>query len=245
MPVTERRRMRQALALALAVGLLAPSAARAAVILHLHGVGGGGPDVSVKEVTVWSGQSFALHATLEVDNNEAVTGLGFWLFDAQSAGFSITLRTLAPGSPYTVATSTNAQITNTGNGIAPPGPDNALNPVNDRDLGVHLDGQSSPPGNQLQHLLALTILVDSTVAGTEAAPVAYPIMASHSGAGIGYEWVDANFDPHSFDGGAAPRTFTVRVIPEPASASLLAAGLIVVSARRRSICASARSGAAR
>jgi hypothetical protein len=218
--------------LALLLTLLAPSVAQAAVILHLHGAGPGGPDISVKDAPAYVGATVTIHATLEVTGGESVIGLGFWLTETPSTGFSITLRTLDPGSPYSTPTSSNAQVTNPGSSIAPAGPDNLLDPANDRDLGVHLPNLNSIPGNQVQHLLEIVLTVPSAPGGTPQAPVLYPIVASHSGAGIGFEWVDANFDAHPFDGTVADRTFTVKLVPEPSSALLVALGLVVVGALR-------------
>lgn len=210
--------------------LLLASPASASVILSIQDDGGDG-DGDRSSIVLMAGGGFALEVNLQVDG-EQVVGLGFWLREATSAGFRIGGRQLL-SNVFTVPSSSVSEITNAGDGIAPAGPDDRLDPQNDRDLGAISFGLAPFSGGT-------DLLMRLSIGTTGVALGSYTLGISPSAAGVSLEWVDPQFGFHPFDD--ATSTYQVTIVPEPGTAALLAAGLLGISGAGRRGRAAGRSG---
>ncbi len=219
-------------AVAIGCALLAPAAARADVILTLVNSGGG------TSATVGEGDPFPINVKLTVTDNDQVLGVGFWLEEATSAGFTTVSRT-PQSAHFTDRITADALVASALDAVAPNGvPDNALKPRNGYDLGLLVPipgGGGGPTPFTVNTVTATGTGVDllmSLTLGTGSVPVGiYTITISASPAGVSLEWVDQDFVPNDF---ASLGSYTVEVVPEPGSFALLALGLAVLAQTRAS-----------
>jgi len=211
--------MRRWIALgAMLCGLHAPGAARAAVILELSD-SSGNPNVT----TVDPGGSFSVDVSLLVTGAEQVIGLGFWLTEPTNAwssgnGLLLTGRFIPVDSPFDDPITADAVLTSS--------PGSRLDPINDRDAGALTDGTPYDPLNDPAVIMELTLQATANME-----PGQYSLRLSNSPQGIGLEWVDSAHDPHAFD--SLGTNYLIHVLPEPATAALLALGLAGLAARSR------------
>ena len=159
--------------------------------------------------------SFALNL---VSTSEQTTGLGYFL-ETTGAGnglFSIVDRNIA-GSTYSDAVAPDATVEAAASAL--------LDPRNNTNLGATLANVNSPNG-------AGTFLVANyTISVSPTAPLGTYTIQTFSAAGDQYAGGPPNFTNGTFASGG---TYSVTVVPEPATAgALAAAGLVGALARRR------------
>ncbi len=161
----------------------------------------GSPSASVAP-----GGTFDVTLNLQVTGAEQVNGVNYFLQELSSAGFFIVSRTIT-GSLFDDPYFSNATVATS--------PGNALDPINNSDLGATTDtGVFAGAGS---HFLATyTIGVGSGVT-----PGSFTLSTTDT-TGIG--WSGTGGDPSEENPFDSHASMSVTVVPEPATWSLLALG---------------------
>lgn len=174
-----------------------------------------GPTISVA-----SGGTFTLTLNLVVTAGEPVVAVDYYLQELSAAGFTIISRNIT-GSVFPDVYFSPTQVASPGDDQTPPGdtdlgPDNALNPRNDRDLGGTTQFADDTTGSGF---------VASFLIGAPTAPGGSQFtISTFSLPNNG--WVSpSNTNPHDhlFDSQAS---ILITIIPEPATWSLLGLGAL-------------------
>lgn len=175
------------------------------------------------------GSTITFSINLSVVTGSALTdvfGLTYFLQQNGAAPFvfSITGRNIG-ASPFSDVNFTNAQVTSTGDTNTPAGADNALNAVNDRDLGGTVQSSGLASGTYFVADITLTLGASAPVGSS------FTVQSATTG---GEAAVVNDSNGNTFD--IQPGSLTVTVVPEPSSVALLglaSVGLAVAAYRRR------------
>ena len=166
--------------------------------------------------TVNANSSFTLTLNLSASQGEQLTSVGYRLsISAPGSGlFSIIGRDIT-GSLFTDTTSTNGQITSTGDSALPSGADNLLNTENDRDLGSSVADPFTPTDGPGPFFVNTLTISSTATSGT------YTI-SLFTGANVGFG------DPLNPDSQSISANSSFTVVPEPSTYALMALGTLMI-----------------
>lgn len=179
------------------------------------------------DIDVVSNPTGSFTINVDVAGVTDMTGLDFRLNSLDGTTlFVLTGRSIV-SSVVTDPHATNAQVTSTGDAVGTAaGPDRALNPINDRNLGATSNDPSVGVSGS-ETVMTLTLGYANLVAGQQ---YRIQVTGNNDVGQLVPKWGDPEFNVFDFTLGPA---YIVNATPEPMSMVMLLAGAMPLMLRRR------------